>query len=105
MVAGVWVGGSCVFRVDLGLRVGNPGDSGRSLNGSLGFLFCPRCVGIWNLGNWGGGRWFLGSNFHFFVGFGKIVPVCWLGSWDHCPERRVVVSCLFSCPVHFRGFV
>ena len=60
MVAWGWEGDSCVFRVDLGLRVGNLGDSGRSLNGSLGVLFCSRCVGTWNLGNLGIGRWFLG---------------------------------------------
>ena len=65
MVAWVWEGDSCVFSVDLGLRVGNLGDSGRSLNGSLGVLFCPRCVGTWKLGNLGIGRWFLGSNLLF----------------------------------------
>ena len=79
MVAGVWVGGSCVFRVDLGLRVGNLGDSGRSLNGSLGVLFCPRCVGTWNLGNLGGGRWFLGSNFHFVS---VLLRLCLCVGWD-----------------------
>ena len=43
----------------------NLGDIGRSLNGSLGALFCPRCVGTFNSGDLGGGRWILGSNFHF----------------------------------------
>ena len=41
MVAGGLYGGRCVCRVDLGFRVGNLGDSGLSLNGSLGSKVAP----------------------------------------------------------------
>jgi hypothetical protein len=65
MVAGGLYGGRCVCRVDLGLRVGNLGDSGLSLNGSLGAWVGPRCVGDGKLGDLGVFRWVLGSNSHF----------------------------------------
>ncbi len=61
----------------------------------------------WNVefGRFGRRSVVLGVKFPFLVGVVQIVHVCWLGSWDDCPEWRGFVSFWISCSVHFCGFV
>ncbi len=51
----------------------------RSLSDCFGSLFGLRCVGTWNLGDLGVGRWFLGSNFHFLL---VCCRLCLFVGWD-----------------------
>jgi hypothetical protein len=67
---------------------------------------------VWSALSWDvefGGFWcglmVFGVENPFSVSVLHIVPVCWLGSWDVCPERRGYVSVGISCSVHLCGFV
>ena len=85
--------------------------SGSSDRGSGGVLsvsiWLPRVI-VWavlcwdvEFGGFGRRSVVFGVKFPFFVSFVQIVPVCWLGSWDDCPERRRDVSFWIPCSVHF----